>query len=368
MPEEKNPFDTYIIHNLIKNSADSGEFIISQKSFKNFSWHDEDPLNYIFIGDQAYFTDADVDSLLHFVERGNNVFLSQEFINTRLYDEALGLESSNIYLEDHLSNEYVCCIGKEDCYSFKFSSVLSDTLKNDWYYFYGLPYNDTIEYLGRFDGKEVNFYRTKYGQGHFYFHSTPLLFTNYYMSDSINWEYANKIFGFLPGDNFYWDKHAYLNITELYDDIYTNPLKHIMANGSFMWAWYIMLALVVMFLVFNSKRRQRSIPFLESNENSSIEFTETIGQLYLKENNHIKIIKLMMKMFLFNLYSKYNIPVHKNQDKNTLDRLSRKTGVSSKQFTAILEKYNSFQGSTLARSEDLIRLYQQIRNYNNSCR
>ena len=131
MPEEKNPFDTYIIHNLIKNSASTDEFIISNKSFKNYSWEGDEPLNYIFIGDQVYFTDADVDSLLYFVERGNNVFLSQEFIDTKLYDAALGLESSNIYLEDHHSNEYVSCIGKEDCYTFKFSSVLSDTIEND---------------------------------------------------------------------------------------------------------------------------------------------------------------------------------------------------------------------------------------------
>jgi len=366
--DEKQPYDTYIIYNLIKNSTEPEDFINSKSSFKHFQWDSTEVLNYIFIGEQAYYSEDDRKTLLGFVKNGNNVFISQEYMDNLLYDQAMGRDSSNLYLEDEYDNQFTGCIGMEDCYTFKFNDGLSDTAKTYWPYFYGLPHNDSIEYLGRVDGKEVNFYRTKHGKGYFYFHSNPLLLTNYYLTDSINWNYANKLFAFLPGDKYYWDKHAYLNISELGDEAFQNPLKHILSNKSFQWAWYVMVALILLFLLLNSKRKQRNIPFMEPNENSTIEFTETIGQLYFKEQNHYKIIQLMMKMFLFQLYSRYKIPVHKHQDDQTVLRLAQKTGVDEQSFRHILDKYNFYTSNNFAKSEDLIYLYRQINNYNNSCK
>lgn len=366
-PDKKNPFDTYIIYHLLEEGTPDGELTRSETSFKNFNWRKAEPLNYVFIGDHAYYSAQDEDSLLAFVAAGNNAFIAHNYFSYTFMDKLVGVDTLESYLlyQEALSIE--SCVDS-DCYVFKYQLPQEVKELQEWNYFEFPAVTKGVEEVGHFDTIYPNFIRIRHGEGNFYFHANPLMFTNLFMADSLTWQYADEVFAQMPAPHFYWDQHAYVNLSDMYSDEYQNPLKHIFSTRSLMWAWYAMLLLVLLYVLLNSKRKQNFIPYIEPNENSTIEFTETIGRLYFKEQNHYKIVQLMMKLFLFNLYHKYRIPVHKTQDEPTLARLAAKTGAEEGLFRKIVDKYNFFASKAFTENKDLIEFYQLITAYNNACK
>ena len=55
------------------------------------------------------------------------------------------------------------------------------------------------------------------------------------------------------------------------------------------------------------KRKQRIIPVLERNENTSFKFISTIGRLYFLQNDHKKLCQQKMKLFYAYIRDRYNI-------------------------------------------------------------
>ena len=77
-----------------------------------------------------------------------------------------------------------------------------------------------------------------------------------------------------------------------------SPLRFILSQPALKWAWYLLLAGVLIFIIFNLRRTQRPIPILPKNLNTSVEFVKTIGNLYYQEGD---IRNLIDKKIILNL-------------------------------------------------------------------
>ena len=93
-----------------------------------------------------------------------------------------------------------------------------------------------------------------------------------------------------------------------------SPLKYILSQPPLAWGWYILLGMAVLYLIFRAKRRQRVIPVLEKNENTSLEFINTIGRLYFIQNNHRQLALEKMKLFLGFIREHYHLPTREIND------------------------------------------------------
>lgn len=126
------------------------------------------------------------------------------------------------------------------------------------------------------------------------------------------------------------------------EDNEQSPLRFILSKESFRWAWYTLLAGVIAFLVLLARRRQRIIPLLPSRTNSTLHFIRAISELYLRKQNHYFMSQQKMKLFLNHIKTRYGIQ-NQGLSKESIQVLSRRSGVNEELITSIFQSWNYIQ-------------------------
>jgi hypothetical protein len=377
----KEPYDVDIIHDLIldkfgnKNSyeylaaSDSG---IGQFINKGFT--------YVFIGNILHLDSAGESDLLQFVAQGNTAFIASNrtshlFSNFSLTKNPLGSSSNKqfkFFDYDDTTHLHIKLPDSND--SLHFPMVYQDIiisypfkyLNND------LDLNENVSLLGHFNKNRTNFFSFKYGRGIFYFYTTPLTLTNYSLSKEENLAYADYLFSFIdPQNGIFWDeynKNTHYNDKEIeYEQKEQSPLRYILAQPGLRFAWYLSLGLLILYIIFIGKRRQRPIPVLEKSQNASLQFIQTVGKLYYAERDHRNICIHKMKLFHNFLRSRYGINV--NTINNQLqDKIAAISGVSPNEIKSIYTSYLFIEKQVELSDDDLIQFNSAINNFYKKCK
>jgi hypothetical protein len=178
--------------------------------------------------------------------------------------------------------------------------------------------------LGYLNGDWVNFAKFPYGKGQFLLHTSPLAFSNFSLLRPDAQSYAAGVFSHLVDGDIYWDSASRVPESVGRKRNGTNtglpeehPLSYVLKKPALAWAWYLLVGLSLVWVVFRAKRRQRPIPVILPNENSSFEFISTIADLHFREKNYQGICAQSMRHFLAQLRERYGIAV-KRRDENGL--------------------------------------------------
>ena len=165
--------------------------------------------------------------------------------------------------------------------------------------------------------KYTNYIKIKIGEGWLHLYSSPLVFTNYYLRKKEVFDYAKKVFLHLEPGNIFWHVNTYASegIIDSKLEKRVSPFEVLLSFNSFRYAWYSFLGTVILFSLFSFRRKQRSIPVLQKNKNTSIEFAETITKLYLADGNHKNIAEQKFRYFFNFVRTKFGI----NLKNNSLD-------------------------------------------------
>lgn len=338
--KDKIPFGLYVFNeehkSLLKNNKVEK---ISQTFYEAFepNYYDDDTLNVydkrgtiLNICDEYVIDDQSTQEILYYVSEGNNAFLSVERLPQTLIDTLkLSLDfKSNFDLKNktecwfantNLGNQkYNLAKGAN---SYHFSKI--DTLKTT-----------VLGYQGSEKEKQINFIKTPYGNGFFYIHLQPVAFTNYHLLKDNNSEYAEKVLSYLPKDDVYWLVKDQSSLVQSY-----SPMRYILSQPALKWAWYIFLIGIVIFMIFNAKRRQRVIPIIKPLPNTTVDFTKTIGNLYYQEGNHQNIIDKKIIYFLERVRNEYLMDTS-NLDENFIKKLQLKTGKDLKDIEHLVYLIN----------------------------
>ncbi|MCB0443073.1 MAG: DUF4350 domain-containing protein [Flavobacterium sp.] len=265
--------------------------------------------------------ESSTDEILYFVSHGNNAFLSMNAFSQKLQD-SLHFDSNNHYFNDRITTtlannkiddkEYQMKMGVS---GYHFSSF--DTLKTTV-----LGYHHTE------DSTSVNFIKVPYGNGHFYLHTQPFAFTNYYLLKDRNYQYAENVLSYIPKGTVFWYPNKTYNSTAS-----ESPLRFILSHDGLKWAWYLFLIGMIIFMIFNAKRKQRIIPIVKPLENTTVDFTKTIGNLYFQEGNHDTIMEKKIIYVLEKLRQDYLIDTQ-NLDDDFIKKVPQKTG----KYISLIEK------------------------------
>ncbi len=254
--------------------------------------------NYIVI-DQNYSPDSlERMALMNFVSQGNNAFIAMRGMHYRLLD-TLNIQMESDYNLDlyRVTNLNALSIPLGFYKNEDVDSTLEALVTRNQYYFD--IKNDSIEILNPLklswsenESKPV-FIRVPFGEGYFYLHSMPFVFTNFHMVNDNTHPYISECLSYLPNQSILWDEyHKKINA------LYKQSIMHVVLNhGTLKWAYWIGFFTLILFMVFHAKRRQRIIPVIEPLKNESLEFTETIGALYYNQGNHTDIANKKIKMF-----------------------------------------------------------------------
>jgi hypothetical protein len=346
---DKIPFGSYIVHELLDDAFPGSIIEDNRKSiYLGFYGIDFQNTSLIIITDNFEPGHASLSALFSFVEQGNKAFISAEvfeeefcdslkfkfrvYFSDKLIDDSIPYYFLNPYLKADSAYRI-----KSGPLNFYFNSL--DTLRSS-----------SIATLME---DKINFFRIPYGNGEFFIHNQPYTFTNYNYLLNNNAGYAFKVFSYLKNDRIIWDENYKPGQTT------SSPLVYILEQESLKAAWYLLLGLGFIFMVFGAKRQQRMIPVISPPENSSLEFAKTLGNLYLSGKNHKDIAMKKYNYWLDFLRENYFIQID-NPDNPDIDRISEKTGVNVER---IIRKKKVIDKSSYITQEQLLDFNQNIEEF-----
>ncbi len=357
--KHKIPFGTYIFHEELEAVFPNQEFTDVRKTPYEFfdayyDW-DEDEYtttgNFIHVAQYSEMDEISAQELLDFVSYGNTVFMSSNYFPNRLKD-SLGFNTTNQY--DLKGNSYFTLTNPR----FKKDSITIDRGINN-FHFSKLD-KDITTVLGHqtFDSIAFpNFIKVNYYQGSFLLHLQPIAFTNYNLLKKNNKKYAEAVLGYLPEDNIFYN-----SLNKANTNVSGSKLRYILSQDALRYAWYLGLISLVLFLIFNAKRRQRIVKEIKPHENTTVAFTKTIGNLYYETKDHNNLVEKKITYFLEYLRRVYFLDTQVLDERFT-KLLIQKSGKDKEQIQQLVKSIVHSKAKPQCTEADLINLNKQIEDF-----
>lgn len=356
---DKIPLGSYVLYQELEEALSLQPINIPPYEFLQKS---QEPGTYLFINNQLPIDDAELKSLLSWVERGNTAFLASELLGDNLLD-TLGIGMEVAVPESGVSSRPVFSLN-EPTLQQQDQSYLYDR-ETFYYIFTGL---DSLEHeiLGTVqpfsesplkEQAQVNFIRVPFGTGQIFLHSAPQIFSNFFMLHGDNHQYTEATLSYIPSKTpVYWD--AYHKAGKVFN---TSPLYILFETPAFKWAYYLVLAGSLLFILFEGKRKQRSIPVIDPPRNTSMEFAATIADLYQEQKDYRSIAQKSITFFYRYLHS--IVGPDPSMDSDLVKLVSSRWGIPKTEIKNLLKYMNDLQQKDAVTQRDLKNLNNKINNF-----
>lgn len=384
----KDPYTVYLLDKVLQDYYPEQTFTKLTKKGATDLPHDAQG-NYFFVGAQYYTNETAIDSLLQFVERGNTAFIASKEIPYRLVfrlfkgDKFCNKEDYDkddtkmkptarfnfLHPQIQLDSGFVATrMGKEEEAPHLWHYISHQYLCKKGY-----------QPIGTMDDNFVNFAFLPYGKGKVYFHTNPILFTNYFLMQNTGKTYFDGVMAHLPKGDIYYDIAARSRPINQGPDQsprhrrssprfqQDGPLTYILKQPPLAYAWYMLLSIGVLFLLFRSKRKQRIIPIVEKNENTSLVFIQNISDLYFQQGNNKLMCKQKFTHFLDFVWSKYGIR-NRNNEQEFIQKLAQKSGIEESLIKKIMVLNQNINASTFLSDDTLTKFVTSINHFYHNCK
>lgn len=386
--DSKDPYGTYVAYQVLQNSNAAGGTTVLRDSIAGLLPEDSAMnANYVFIGKEMYIDRDGIDALLEFVEAGNNAFFSVRNLPYYLMREIKPEVCGNTYYQQwegfSYTNDSVVSLNLDHPalklaepvkYRFRYFKRF---VKESWaffdYYHFCEDENAMVP-IGRMNGSFVNFARVPYGNGFFFLHCTPLAFSNYHLLRPEALQYADGVFSHLGTGPLYWDEYSRnpannsMRMPPQTKGLSgRSPLQYILSQAPLAWAWYLLLFMGLAYLLLRSRRRQRIVPVLEPNTNTSLEFVSTIGRLYFLQNNHRQLVLQKMRLFQQFIRERYGLQTH-DSEAAFMEKLAAKSEVKRELIGKIFLIHSNIQSSSLVTENTLAQFHGLVEEFYRTCK
>lgn len=378
-PEDKGPYGTYMMKELLDTTGFFGNFIEIDKPLEE-TLVDDPALNdiYFFVGRRNFLKDSAVTYLMNFVSEGNTAFIAAETFPWDLLKNYFENRTAVLNKEVKDSTQYFKFYHQNlSSKRYQFDYIFENRLiEVDWAYFNyeGLLYDirDSIESLGGNTKDEINFLKIICESGTIYLHSNPYVFTNVSMMKRDGFQYVENVLKHIPPGRMQWDKfyteyHSENKDREKGGEKRQSMLQFIMENPPLYWAMLILLIGAILYALFKGKRQQDVIPAAESKENMSLQYINSLSSLYLQEKKHNKLVKLKERTFL-NFIANHYFIISNQPDEKFIEKLSFKSHISKEEITDIFSTFDALENASSVTDQELINLHQKIENFYKNCR
>lgn len=359
--DDKNPYGTYILHKSLSTLfPDVGSYNIGVPVYNFFDQkldsNDKNQGNnlYFLVAPHIRFIKEEIHPLLDFVEKGNYVFMSSESVNNKLWD-SLGIHIRTQYfsiLDSSRVNFWDANIRTTKGYSF-----YAGTIDN---YFDSFPKKYAVEKLGFIDQtKDVNFIKVTIGNGALFIHASPICFTNAFILYRNNYNYTQQALSYLPKNihTIYWDQYYAKGRSDEAETPFRYFLNHFWLRIGFYIAWI----LLVLYVLFGRKRKQRIIPVIQPPRNTTSDFIHTISSLYYNQKSGNEIFEKKVYHWLAFIRNHLQLDTEHVSSNEFWERLAQKSNtdlnfllVIRAQIIALQSQYND---------EEFRRLYKNIETF-----
>ncbi|NDV77939.1 DUF4350 domain-containing protein [Dysgonomonas sp. 511] len=299
----------------------------------------KDTTSYVFINDSFEMTGLDREYLLDYAGIGNNIFISAETFDHQFLD-TLGIKTK----KEFFASDSVYALTDYGNRDYTFSNIYSYTKLK----FEDCPY--PVRVLATNSTKGAVFIRIKYGKGHIYLHTVPTAFTNINMLRKDKYDFGFRCLSYLPQNSkILWDEYQKQGMV----GEGTN-LKMMLAYPPLRIAWYIILAGLLLFMIFRSKRTQRIIPVINPPVNSSLEFLDVLSNLYYKKKDFHYIIEKRQAYLLDFIRKNYYMPTE-NIDEHFVSMLAAKSGMEAGKIKEMFLVYKDMASLAYIPNESFLK-------------
>jgi hypothetical protein len=377
---DREPFGCYVFDDVVSSSVDS--YTVTDKTFYRITREDSasSPRAFLIAENDISFNGTDIECLYKLLHAGNQVMICGEYFSYTLED-TLGFhieyesylppviryisenrERDSIFFgRDTLNPECIYEVypqmhpvrivaGKTD-FTYEEDSVavvavVADSVagtENDMEKS-GLisavtisPMTcDSMEVLVWNKENEPLAIRAFIGKGELFLVSTPLMFTNYGILDGNNASYAFRLLSCMKGRP--------LTRIEAYGDHSKKagtPLRYVLSEPPLKWAVYSILMLLILFMVFTARRRQRVIPLVKPPVNRTFGFMQLVSNLYYQKHENDEMLKMKHLYFCAEVKRLTGVDLQENvPDESVFTRLSEKTGTDTDFIRTLIKNIN----------------------------
>jgi hypothetical protein len=291
------------------------------------------------ISDNGAIDNESISEILYFVTHKNSAFLSMKQFPESLLDSLKIKMDADYNYKDSIYN----WVANPKLGNKKYKII--EGISNDYFTKFD-TINTTVLGYQSGDSSRVNFIKVHYKSGDVFLHTQPAAFTNFHLLKDNHHEYAEKVLSYLPKSAIYW-----LTNQKNTDNISKSELDFIFNNPALKWAWYLFIFGMLVFMIFNAKRKQRIVPIIKPLENTTVDFAKTIGNLYYQEGDHTTIIDKKIIYFLEKIRNEYLIDTSK-LDADFIKRLQQKSGKSHFDIERMVFLINTHRRSPHSSIED----------------
>lgn len=380
--DDKKPFGSYITYTHFKKlfdnkyiSTNAEAFDVKWKDIKNHSSNTQYSL-YFLISKNLEVSEDEAEAMVDFIKEGNDMFIAADFIDQNLLDK---IKCKTERLDEIISEVH----GKmnETFVKMDFGTDYKTTAYKYYYYpflnsFSG--YDSSItRVMGVNEAGKPDYIIKFIGKGRLYLHAAPRAFGNYFLLTANNLEYLDNVLSYLRLEpkNIYWDEYYKTQTINRKkktsgsngksgddDKDKFSSFNVIKQNPPLLWAFWLAVITLVLYVLINIKRKQRVISEIKPNTNTTLTFTETVGRLYLHKKNNKSIAEKMITYFYEHIRNTYFL--NASQVNNEfLNSLSRKSGVPVDVTQKLFSTIDAVNTNNNVNDIELLQLNELIQNF-----
>jgi hypothetical protein len=312
--------------------------------------------NILIISSQFNPDKADTKLILEKVEQGSSVFISATYFYGALAD-TLGIRTADSFFQG--SKSYTV----NDSSSLHLSGIWADTTTRFMFRQGNIPIYfsrvDSVQasVLARNDYNQPVAIRIARGKGQLILNCTPMMFTNIYLLMDAHHQFVASLLSYLPEKPVYRTEFYHLGRMEA-----ATPLRFILSNEPLRWAYYLTMIALILFIVFEAKRKQRIIPVIKPLANTTLEFITTIGNLYYQRGDHKNLAEKKIQYFFDYVHTHYALPTSK-RDETFITLLARKSGKDAALVNELTLMIDRILASVRISEEELLQLNTQLEKF-----
>lgn len=361
---QKIPFGMYVFDSESSKLLKNNKIIkISKTAYEYFEpLYNYDTLvnnykvngNILYVSNNFSLDKESSDELFYFVGHGNTAFISTKDF-PKIFEDSLNI-TTNIEFSTDNTIELSIANKKSNSNNYTFEKGASGV------YFDKIDTLTTtvLGYQKVNNKKDINFIKVPYRKGFFYLHTEPICFTNYHLLKNNHYQYTEAIVSYLPKGNLFWLVKAQNGVFKS-----NSPMRYLLSQPALKWAWYISLLGLLVFFIFNAKRKQRIVPIINPLSNTTLDFTKTIGNLYYQEGDHQNIVDKKIIYFLEKIRNEYLIDTT-ILDEKFIRKLHQKSGKNLEDIKKVVELINTLRQNYYQSIEnDLININNAIEKITN---
>ncbi len=385
-PKVYDPYGTYIFYQLLREQKNKIRIVKRNSQYKYLDTVKNQKRLYVLVTKNFNTHYRRIEKIMNFVYRGNFAFISaNNFPNelTNLFYSRF--EHKRSYYKDIQINFYPHSLRTAKGYKLKFYFKRKNiyTYWSDFYdkknnYEYNEYDDSTSTPDSTFKNYEFNklnqntvFLSIKYGKGMIFLHSIPYSFSNLIMRHELGVEHAEKVISLLPDVPVLYDTYlSSVNASDHGGGEKTNrssPLQFILENRSLRWAYYLLLTMALIYLIFKGKRKQKIIPPKETFENTTVQFADTMSKLYLQYGQHKYLVFQQEKNLMNYIRGRYYFHT-RNADDEFVNRLAVKSGIELDKLNELFKNFRKTKQTNHANSDDVIRIHNLVEYFYKNCK